>query len=435
MPDVFLGTSHTGRWATDGQRPKNWRKKVYELEPNGDVALAGILSMLPSDPVDDPEYYWWIKRPRAFGGTVAGVYKNPQLTTAYGAATYSKGQEVHLKVAESVASLFRPQMEVLMHDADDFTKDIVGKVIEVAKNGDSSRVSVRLLEADGSNYLGSCDTVTIVGDMHPENSEAPQALSHDPVKYYNYTQILREPVRISRTASGAKYRTGNKKAQLKRDAADQWMRQLERAVIWGVKHEGTGDNGMRESSFQGIVRFIKQYAAANIQDYRTITGSEYEGKTWLQAGETWLENLFSTVFKYGSSERLFLMSNAGITAIQRVIKEATTYQITGDEKYYGLNVRNLRTPFGEVKLKAHKMWNQSSAGFLQYKGLIVDPANTMRLRPYVEGGEMHYIKARNDSTLLDGTIGDWIGELGFEFWAPETAAYVDGIGQDNTVGL
>ncbi|MEF8799060.1 MAG: hypothetical protein V5A79_06575, partial [Candidatus Bipolaricaulota bacterium] len=55
---AFFGTRATGDWQTD-QRPKSWREMILYLYPNGMAPLTAIMSKMPSEQVDDAEFYWW----------------------------------------------------------------------------------------------------------------------------------------------------------------------------------------------------------------------------------------------------------------------------------------------------------------------------------------------------------------------------------------
>ena len=79
---MFLGMRGTGDWVTD-QRPMNWRQQILYLYPNGHAPLTAMLSMMGSKKVDDPQFHWWTQEQTSVGGTVAGVYTVPDLSTAY----------------------------------------------------------------------------------------------------------------------------------------------------------------------------------------------------------------------------------------------------------------------------------------------------------------------------------------------------------------
>src|SRR5439155_12161618 len=58
---AVLGLRGSGAFTTD-ERPKNWREMILYLFPNGEAPLTALLSMLKSQPTDDPSFNWWEKR-------------------------------------------------------------------------------------------------------------------------------------------------------------------------------------------------------------------------------------------------------------------------------------------------------------------------------------------------------------------------------------
>ena len=84
----------------------------------------------------------------------------------------------------------------------------------------------------------------------------PQAVSYNPTKYYNKTQIFRTPLSIDRTTRQTRSRTGDKYKELKREALELHSIEMEKAFIWGIMTENTGDNGKPETTTAGLVRTI-----------------------------------------------------------------------------------------------------------------------------------------------------------------------------------
>ena len=105
------------------------------------------------------------------------------------------------------------------------------------------------------------DTVLIVGNINAEGASIPDAISYDPVKYNNYTQIFRTPLEITRTARKTRLRTGDPYKEMKREALELHSIELEKAFFFGVSSENTGSNGKPERTTQGCIDFISTNAA------------------------------------------------------------------------------------------------------------------------------------------------------------------------------
>ena len=108
-----------------------------------------------------------------------------------------------LFVPQLVASEFRRGHTVLLRDASHRDMTVFGKVLGVVKNGASSYLTVTLVEADDNGTLtdlSDADQILIAGSSNPEGGPMPDAISYDPVKISNFTQIFRTSLEITRTA-------------------------------------------------------------------------------------------------------------------------------------------------------------------------------------------------------------------------------------------
>ena len=81
-----LGMRGTGSFADD-HRPENYREKYLMLEPNGSAPLTAILSMLPSEGTDDPEFHNFRKDLPEFRFTHSGTATNSGTTLTASSAT------------------------------------------------------------------------------------------------------------------------------------------------------------------------------------------------------------------------------------------------------------------------------------------------------------------------------------------------------------
>ena len=175
---------------------------------------------------------------------------------------------------------FRVGHTVVMRDASDFTVDVVGKVTARTSNGSSSSIGVKLLEADdNSSYshdLSDCDKVMVIGNVNAEGAAMPSALAYDPDKLYNYTQIFRTPLSITRTARKTKLRTGDQYKEAKREALELHGIEMEKAFLFGIPYEGTGDNGKPERTTEGLITCLRTNNSGNVADFQL--DATYHGK-------------------------------------------------------------------------------------------------------------------------------------------------------------
>lgn len=421
---VMLGMIGTGEWSNE-ERPKSFREGILKLFPNGDVPLTAIMSKGRSSMVNDPEFKWYSKLLAAQGGTCAGAYEDPAMGTAYAVGdSAASGASVYAKVAEAVADHFRPGHVALLLDKDDFTKKSYGKVTSVSKNGDSSYVAVKLLASSATGYLNAVDYIDIIGNVNPEGSFTVDALAYQPTKFYNYTQIWRTALDITRTQRHTRMRIGDPYQEAKREALLYHGIEMEMSALFGTKSEGTGSNGKPERTTEGLVTFIENNSSDNIFDYTD------ESLTWKQGGEDWIDEKLEQLFRYGRDQKLAFCGSGALLGIQQLAKLSGHFTTTTETAAYGIQVVRWVTPFGEILLKRHPLFSYKE--YLRNQMVVFEPENLMyrhitdtkflKSPPADQGGYQSY----------DGTKEEYLTEAGYEFHFPETMGLMKGVGLDGT---
>jgi len=424
----FLGMRGTGSWDDSNIRPKDWRQTLLYMEPNGDYPLTAIMSMMSSERATDPQFYWWTKTLPTQSGAITNIYTDFAMSSAYttGGTT---GDTLYVKVAEATADMMRKGHAVLLRDASHYDVDVVALITEVDKNGASSRLTVRLLEDDdngASTDLSDADTILVVGNANPEGGVMPDAISYEPTKYYNYTQIFRTPVEMTRTQIQTKLRAMEAWKEAKKEALKLHGVEMERGFLFGVRAEITGENGHPQRFTQGLVPFIKGATASGstVDDYSLNT--DYAGDAWTTSGEDWLDEQLADVFKYGSSERLALCGTGAINAINRLAKAGGTINLQPTSPAYGLRVLEWIHPQGTIYLKRHPLFTYEDTN--NYTMVLFEPKNLKER--YIQQTK-YYDDKSSGSGRIDGLKEEWLTEVGLEFHYPQTCAYLNGVGVDN----
>lgn len=431
---MFLGMRGNGDWV-DGQRPMNWRQQILYLYPNGMAPLTAILSMLSSESVDDPQFHWWTQEQTTVGGAVAGIYTLPDLSVAYAAGGVA-GNVVYVQITTTLANRIRAGHQILLRDASDYRVDVVGKVTNVTRGTTNSVLSVRLLEDDDNSPdhdLSDCDTFKIIGNINPEGGEMPDAISLNPTKVYNFTQIFRTPLSITRTARKTRLRTGDQYQKAKSEALEIHSWEMELAYLWGIRTENVGDNGKPERTTMGLINFIRQYAAANCDDY--TLNATYSGQTWAAGGETWFKNMLEQIFRYGASEKLCLCGSGFLLGIDALAMAGGQINLQPAQKTYGMQISSWLTPFGTINMKTHPLFSYDET--TRHMGVILEPKE-MTYR-YIDDTNFY---GENTSKKhpegygqrrVDGTNEEYLTESGLEFGLPQKCAVLNGVGQDNNL--
>lgn len=432
----FLGMRGTGDWVTD-QRPKNWREGILYLYPNGTAPLTAIMSKLKSQKVDDPEFNWWTKTLPTQRATVTGVYTDALSTPYTSGAT--AGTILYFKMSAADVSQFRVGHQVLCRDASDYTTDVVGKVTARVSNGASSYVAVKLLEADDnsthSHDLSDCDTLIIIGNINEEGAAMPSAVAYDPTKVYNYTQIFRTSLAITRTAKLTRLRTGDAYKEAKRECLELHSIELEKAFIFGIPTENTGAGGKPERTTGGILNFIKTLAPNNVDDFSL--NSSYSGKAWLDdgGGEAWLDSYLEQLFRYGRQEKLVLAGSGALLGLNKLAQAGSHFTITPTTKAYGISVNQWVTPFGTLYVKTHPLFSMEST--LRYSMLILEPEELnyrfITDTTFYGEGDSKQSSQGNNANRIDGTNEEFLTEAGLELHHPTVFGFLNGVGLNSAV--
>jgi len=434
---AFLGMRGTGSWVTD-QRPKSYREGILWLYPNGTAPLTAIMSKLKSERVDDPEFNWWTKGLATQRAAITGVYTDAILSTAYTSGGVV-GTVLYLKMSADGVSYFRVGHQVLLRDASDFTVDVNAKVVAKNVNGASSYIQVKLLEADDnsdhSHDLSDADVALIVGNINAEGAVMPTGITNDPVKIYNFTQIFRSPLSITRTARKTRLRTGDAYKEMKREALENHGIEMEKAYLFGVRSEVTGDNGYPERTMDGIITIIRRDANANVDDYSL--NATYTGKDWTEAGggEEWLNAYLEVLFRYGKGEKLALCGSGALLGLNKLASTGSYMQLQPADRTYGININRWQTPFGVINILTHPLFSIEAT--LRYSMLIIEPQNL--IYKYIDDtdfygeGEAKKSGPGVNAARKDATDEEFLTESSLELHHPSCMGFLNGVGIDSAV--
>lgn len=336
---ALQGLRDTSGFVTD-QRPKNWREGIMLLYPNGKAPLTALTSLMKSKTVDDPEYNWWDKKlntrrlllSAAIGSAaVTTLSVTAEGSTSAGAFSLKEGDLLYI---EESGEIVRVASDPTLDTSISVTRGFAG----------STAAAVNTATA------GVNPNMFVIGSAYEEASQAPTGVNFDPTKRYNYTQIFRNTLEMSNTAVKTNLRTGDAVKEAKRETLELHSIDMEMAFWFGKRSEST-NNGHPIRTCDGIVNVID---SGNI---KTVTTDYAAGLTM-----SGLEEYLYNIFKFGSQEKTAFLGNRALLTLQQVIRKNTTYNIQFGVKEYGMNVSRLTTPFGELVMKSHPLFNYKTSG-------------------------------------------------------------------------
>jgi len=416
---AFLGMRGDGDWAAD-QRPKHWREMILYLYPNGSAPLTAMLSKMKSQKVSDPEYNWWTKNLASQSTAVSAVY-GPSSDTGVNDAGATAGQFIWVDVTSSTE--FRVGHQVLLRDASVVSSDCNAKVVEITS---ATKIKTKLLEDDPADP-SAWDTIMVIGSINAEGAGIPDALAYDPVKYYNYTQIFRTSLDITRTARKTRLRTGDQYKEMKRECLELHSIEMEKAFFHGIKSENTGSNSKPERTSQGIISFIKEHAAANVFNYTAADDSVASSAAWITSGENYLDVNLEKVFRHGSQEKVAFCGSGAVLGINQLAKKAGQVQLRPRDGAYGLKVVEWLTPFGTLMLKTHPLFSYEATN--RNRMVVVDPEKIQF--NYIDDTffkKDDQVKKGGSYGGLDATKEEFLTEGGLEMHHPLCHGIFDGVG-------
>lgn len=433
---AYMGMRGTGDWVTD-QRPKNYREGILRLYPNGKAPLTAIMSKMGSEKVDDPEFSWWTKSLPAQAADITGVYTDVGLSVAYANGGVAD-DTLYVKMSEAQAGEFRIGHLVMFVYSSDSSMTVVAKVIGRQLNGVSSYLTVKLLEADdnSSSYgISDADRLLITGNVNAEGSASPDAISYDPVKWYNYTQIWKTPLVITRTAMLTKLRTYDQYKESKRECLELHSIEIEKNLWFGIPTEKVGDNGKPERTTLGIIPAIRGGytgsggAAGTVSDFRR--DASYSGKKWITSGEDWLEDQLEIMFRYGSNEKLAFCGSGALMAVNRLIKRGGDFSFTPMTVDYGIKITRWTTAVGSIDLITHPIFSYE---LLWRNCMVILEPSGLKWK-YITDTMYKKDDRLNKGawTSIDGIREEYLTEAGLEYHHPIGWGFLDGFGSDSAV--
>lgn len=344
------GLRGTGDFGTD-ERPKNFRELIAWRNPNGSAPIFALTSRAGKKTVNDPEFAWWdepndivrLQVNGALNTTDSAVIvdsADPDATNperVYGTAGHLKGGDLLLVEPAADSATFNYEL------------------LEVISVQSDTSFTVRR-GAGGTTAAAIADDrfLLLVGSAYGEGTGAPRAVSRNPIKYRNFTQIFKDTYELTGTANETEFRTGDawsndKKRKMFKHSAD-----IEMAIMFGRPFETTDpSNGKPKRYMGGLMNYVPKFvfgAAATTATLMDQLGSVFDFSTG--AGDT----------------RIVMGGRQALTEINKIISGAGEFQFGNTLKVYGQNFRELVTQDGTFYFKTHPLMSRHP---LYKKGLFV----------------------------------------------------------------
>ncbi len=390
---AVAGLRGSGDWGTD-ERPKNFREMINFRRPNGNAPIFGLLSRVQKESVDDPEFTWWDEPNDIIRLQVAGALGTTDTEVVVDSVDPSASSP---GLVYGIATHLKPGDLLLVEPtADNATYD--HEIIEVTAVASATSFSVRRGAAGTvAAAIGNDLFLTLVGSSYGEGTGAPQAASRNPIKYSNFTQIFKDVYEVTGTAAQTRARTGQLVANEKKRKSFDHSRNMEMALLWGVKSETTDANGKPLRTMDGLRKFVGN---------TTVFGSAVTVSSFLDA--------VTPVFDWESpagDDRICFCGNTALNELNKVVLADTSTRITyqGTIKQFGLEFREFMLPQGRLLLRSHPLLNRHG---LYKSSMYVIDFSSLRYRPLRNRDTKFMDNIQNKGEDL--IRGQWMTEFGLE---------------------
>lgn len=431
----------------------NSRRKIFYQFPTGAAPLLGLMSMLPSEDTDKPEFGWWERRfPTLRTALVAtGTVKfangdGTALTDSGSGVTLTADTEYRINVLSTAQ--FKPTHVIQIRDVTDTDgaakADVKGTVTSVVSSSVLKfRPYATRTAVDNTTTDNNDKVVAIIGTANAEGARSGQGLISFPVNPTNYTQIFRTAFSLTRTAlkGGLVFDKSGPYKLMAWENGLRHMVEMEKAFIFGTRHSvlvtdpDTGDQ-TPETKTGGVIWFLEQWEAAN-SVYRggsgaaAVTANSDDNKRIIDVAGTLSKADFRTymarLFRKTNDkayEKLCLCGGLHLETINALYEREVTRTIalSSKERNWEFMVHSVTTLRGTVHYSVHPLFDEDPG--LQGAGLYLDMGN-LKYRP-LSDSDTTFLKGRQE-TDRDARKDEWITEAGLELRFPESCMFIKGV--------
>ena len=384
------GMRGTGEFSSDF-RPKNYRELFTLLEPNGNAPLNAMLAMGSSEPTDDPEY-------KNFRDEL------PDRTmTVNGAVASTSTASITIDAADD--NKFAIKGAIIINQT-------TGEVMQATADTTATTLAVTRNIGGTSHQIADNAVLFVAGFAAAEGATSPTAITFDATVTNNYTQIFRTAFQVSNTLASTYLRTGDKMDEAMTKALKLHMSDIERAMFFGNKHEASGSTASPTRYTGGLTNSL-----TNVVDLATSHATYGCGSANNMTEEGLDKLLISTVFKYGSKQKIAFVGETCAALLQKIGK--ARWQPTAIEGSYGINLTQYSTFAGDLMVHLHPQFRQLA--HMKTAMVIVDfPYLVYR---YLEGRDTQLLENRQ-AVDADSQKSEYLTECGLELLQDKVHAYV-----------
>ena len=381
MATIRSGMRHTANINQD-RRAVDMAKKIALLEPNKSP-LVTLTKKLATKGTVNPIFHW----------------------------TEDELQPKWSKLTNAEADTDETDLVV-----DDITYFRVGFIIKNPRTGEIMRIT----DIDSANdtitvYRGfgtsdpaaieADDPVVIIGSAEKEGGLSTDPLSVVTSTVFNYAQIFKTSVQISKTQEASELYDGSDRSYQRMKKGIEHAIDMERAALFGEKNEDTSGNSPVRST-GGVLSFIDANAVKHDAN-DSLTEDDFE--------KEFLEDLF----RYGSSKKTLFASSRLVSIINSWGRDKLQ-MVTGEETF-GLKIYRYMSAHGELNIVKHHLLEGAVYGKM---GVALDlETGDVKWRPL--NGRDTKLNTNIQPNDADYYLDEYITEGGFQIKLPKVHGIIE----------
>ena len=377
---MTVGVFNTGNFTTDLAK-KSFAAMITRLMPNGTAPLFALTSMLTDETALQVEHGFFTKTmifPEGKINLAAGFLATDTLLTLDTTINLLPGMIMRIE---------RTDENIIINSVPNATQINVNRSV-------GSVAAAAILDDDD---------LFQVGNAFEESSTRPSANNIIPVRVTNFTQIFRNTWAVSGSAKATQVIAGeNTDAESRQDAAALHAADIEKAIFFGQKSQGTR-NGQPFRTMDGLINMIET-PGFYPPSFGGSTNSFTAGATtnWTQ-----LLGFLDPVFDQAtdpktSNERVLFVGGDAKLVINEIGRLNGTYHLVDGQTNFGLAFATLTTPRGKFRLIEHPLFNSNSTWSKMAVGVDLP---TFRLA---------YLQGRKTQNMEFNTKGDIAQDNGID---------------------
>lgn len=434
-------------------RPKNVRRSVFYMYPNGSAPLIGLLSLMKEEVTNDPEFKWYEKRmveqrtTMAYISTTVSFYSSVSAdfatwTTAVANFTGTLASQYGVKVATGGTEQFRVGHIIKFNyiNTSAAQEEMQGQITYVdAANNRLAFIAVKVgAVAVDFDAATTGFEILVIGSAQAEGGSSVSSTAqlstlevwNTPVQPANYTQIYTANWQITGTAgkTATWFDTRGVDPDQAKEASVNHNRDMEYSFIFGQKYERvvSATNVTRYTG--GVLYFLRLWEAGSTYGNSAATVDGDDNKRIIDnTGGTMSINTYTDYlerhFRFNrnrQNETLCLCGNGFLNTLAKMYTGQQTFtSMMPADNTFGMKVTAHTTSFGTVYYKTHPLFNLNST--LRFNGLFLD-VTCLKYRPL--NGRDTTLRKNLQPNNADYVEDGWLTETGLEVDSPESHMYI-----------